>query len=266
MPFVLLTAHEAFGDRAIATDNHRWAVQLVAAGVAEEERLRRTARRGGVAGLGRDQSSLVQGYARALERAGPDGSLGVLVGHGSGGMTSHGARTTPMVDLGPAGTCRVTVDPPRDATDGRASIRHVRSLIVDHGGDSPPEGLGEGDLALWHISRQIGRSSIRDVYLLACSIASLGGPELMRQLRALWGGRVQVYGLEGYLTSVDQDGDSRIEMRVTGGGEDLDARDGGPALTEDIRGSSALDRFEQRMIDRSQFLRAADSDTSVLWV
>ena len=268
MPFVLLTAHPEFGDRAILGANHRWATQLVRAGVAEEVQLRRSYGRGSgaIEGLSPNHSALVQGYRRAIEQAGPGGTLGILVGHGSGGLTSHGARTTPMVDLGPSETCRVTIDLPREASSGRAAIRHLRSLIGDRGGTAPPSGLANANLVLWHVSRIVAIGALRDIYLLSCSIGAFGGPELIRHLRALWGGTVQVYGLEGYLTSVDSDGDSRIEMRVTRGAPELDPLDGGPSLLNfDAEDSSALDRFEQRMIDRSQFVRAADSATWVSW-
>lgn len=270
MPLVLLTADEGFGDRAIAQGNLQWASQLAAEDVALEVRMS-SARAGGapeVPGLGRQLSQVVAGYAQGIETAGPGGSLGILVGHGSGGLTSHGTATVALVDLAPAGLCRVTVDPPARVEAGRASVRELRGAMGDSPGREPPRmsdsARAPAQRALWHISALIGRSSLSNVYLLACSIGALSGPELMRQLRSLWGGRVQVHGLEGYLASADDDGDGRIEMRVVRGGDDMDPLDGGPP----IAGRAAdvdVDRFERRFIHLSMFSHAAGSDSPVVW-
>ncbi len=210
MSYVLLTADENYGgparrgrrrhgdERGLLRENNRWAEQVDRSDGEEHggdwDRVMIT-----FPSSFRSQAELLartlDGYRVACTRAGRDGVVGVLVGHGSGGVTSSGAQTTPFVDFAPRRLLRVT-----------EQFLQEYGQAMRYG-----ENVTDEFVALREIERAIRESELGRVDFLTCSVGALGGTRLLRALKHRLHTRVR--GLTGYLESTIGD-DGRVEMRV----------------------------------------------------
>lgn len=189
---VILTCHPDMGrpqDREVLQHNRRYAEQ-VASAQSEVIHVPVNMSAADASITSRVLTAVTAGYRTAIQRAGDQGRVLVLLGHGSG----------VMADMAPPNHMRVTVDVVRTALARIAGGGPTRS---------PHDELVE---ALMRIRDAFHGHETVSLDLGTCSVARGTGTDFLRQLQVLLGAR-QVRGLDGWLVSQENGG--RIEMGVT---------------------------------------------------